>query len=142
MSVRTASESELREMAVTVRRMDEGMIRNVNARDADRLVSSFYAEDAVLLPPNSPAIAGQGAIREWFAGALAGGLRLALNTTRVEASGDIAYGIGCFEMTIGPEGDTKADSGKYVIIYRRQADGSWKAVVDIFNSNLPLAGSN
>jgi ketosteroid isomerase-like protein len=42
-------------------------------------------------------------------------------------------------MTIsGPKGKPMSDKGKYLTIYRKQADGSWKAVEDMLNSDLPM----
>jgi ketosteroid isomerase-like protein len=29
------------------------------------------------------------------------------------------------------------DEGKYLVVYRRQQDGQWRAIADIFNSDLP-----
>jgi len=41
-------------------------------------------------------------------------------------------------MTMTPEGsDPIDDTGKYLEIWKKQADGGWKVVRDIFNSDLP-----
>ena len=34
------------------------------------------------------------------------------------------------------------DTGKYVVVFRKQADGAWKVAADIFNSDLPPAPAN
>jgi ketosteroid isomerase-like protein len=60
----------------------------------------------------------------------------------VAKSGDIAYTQGTYSMTMS-DPKTKqpvTDKGKYVTVYKKQADGSWKAVSDILNSDLPLPG--
>ena len=47
-------------------------------------------------------------------------------------------GSGVYELTVSPPGGgTISDKGKYVVVYRQQADGTWKAVADIFNSSQP-----
>jgi hypothetical protein len=47
-----------------------------------------------------------------------------------------------YEQTFtDPKGQPVTDRGKYVSIWRKQADGWWKVVQDIFNSDLPLPGS-
>jgi ketosteroid isomerase-like protein len=55
-----------------------------------------------------------------------------------EESGDLAYGPGAYELTLSPPGSGAiSDKGKYVVVYRRHPEGSWKAVADIFNSSQP-----
>jgi len=119
--------------------MDEEFIRNVNSGDVEALVSAFYAEDAQLFPPNAPLMGGHAAIRECWRGMASAGLKISvLDTKRIEESGDLAYGTGAYELTLSaPGGGTIADQGKYVVVYRRQQDGTWKAVADIFNSSRP-----
>ena len=39
-----------------------------------------------------------------------------------------------------PAGDPVQDIGKYIVVYRRQANGAWQAVADIFNSDQPSGG--
>lgn len=119
--------------------MDEEFVRNVNSKDVEALVSAFYAEDAELLPPNAPVMSGHVAIREFWKGMLVAGLKVfVLETKRIAESGDLAYGSGVYELTVSPPGaGTISDQGKYVVVYRRQQDGRWKAVADIFNSSRP-----
>ncbi len=37
-----------------------------------------------------------------------------------------------------PQGKQMSDHGKYMVVWRKQADGKWKAVGDMFNSDVPL----
>ena len=55
----------------------------------------------------------------------------------VAASGDIGYTIGTFELTAEQDGTAMLTEGKYVTVWRKQADASWKLQVDSFNSNGP-----
>jgi ketosteroid isomerase-like protein len=58
----------------------------------------------------------------------------------VARSGDLAYTRGAYQLSFkSPQGTQVTDQGKYLTVYRRQPDGSWKAVEDIFNSDLPAA---
>jgi len=60
--------------------------------------------------------------------------------TKVEVarSSDIGCVYGTYEMTMNdPAGKPMTDHGKYVESWRKQADGSWKWIVDTFNSDLP-----
>ena len=119
--------------------MDAEFMRNVAAKDAEQLTKDFYAEEAQLLLPHQRPVVGQPAIQEVFEALFGDGLRdLVLQTTKVEVSGDLAYGIGIYKMTLTvASGAETQDEGKYVVIYRRQQSGTWRAVADIINSNLP-----
>lgn len=121
--------------------MDGEFVRNVNSGNAEALVSAFYAEDANVLPPHAPIVMGRKAIRDFWSGMISAGLKLSvLEAKRMEESGCLAYASGVYELSVSPPGKgTVSDKGKYVVVYRRQEDGSWKAVADIFNSCLPAS---
>ena len=58
------------------------------------------------------------------------------------ASGDIGYVYGTYENTMnGPKGKPISEHGKYVEVWKKQADGSWKCAVDTWNSDSPAAPS-
>jgi len=100
--------------------------------------------DGSMLAPNVPIATGSDAIRAVIQGFYGmPGMSLSWQATKAEAasSGDLGYSMGTYELTVdGPDGQPMTDHGKYVTLWRRQADGTWKVVVDIFNSDLP-AGS-
>ena len=59
-----------------------------------------------------------------------------LRTQDVESSGDLAYEIGSATLKIQPEGGSPTtDTVKYVVVWKRRAEGSWQLAVDIWNSN-------
>jgi ketosteroid isomerase-like protein len=61
-----------------------------------------------------------------------------LKTDDVAVGGDLAVETGTYEMTVQPRtGPEVKDKAKYVVAWKRQADGSWKIMRDIFNSNVP-----
>jgi ketosteroid isomerase-like protein len=117
---------------------DREFERNVAAKDAVRLCQDLYAADARLLPPNSPAITGRSGITAFWKGLVEAGLAdVTLNTTEIDEFGDLVYAVGSYRLSIRPEGaEGVQDKGKYVYIYKRQPGGGWKAIVDIFNSDL------
>jgi ketosteroid isomerase-like protein len=59
----------------------------------------------------------------------------------VDGRGDLAYVRGTYSMMLTLPGATEPinDTGKYIEIWRKQADGSWRVIRDIFNSDLPVA---
>ena len=135
---------EQEDVATIVRAMDQEFARNVAAKDAEKLAREFYAEDARLLPPHQEPVIGKSAIQRAFETLIGAGLSgLVLQTTRVDTSGDLAYGVGTYKMTISTgAGPDMHDEGNYVVVYRRQPGGNWRAVADIFNSSLPVPSSD
>jgi ketosteroid isomerase-like protein len=106
---------------------------------------AFVDSTASIQQPNAPTITGTAAIRALIEGFYAlPNLSGTWQPTRVEASrsGDLAYSTGTYKLTFNdPSGKPVTERGKYVEIWRHQADGSWRMVVESFNSDLPPAGA-
>ena len=104
--------------------------------------ASFYTEDAVSLPPNAERVDGRDALRaRILTFTTAEDFSITWEATRVEvsAAGDLAYSMGTFEVSLkDAEGNAVSDKGKFVNIWKKQVDGSWKIVTFIYNSDLPL----
>jgi ketosteroid isomerase-like protein len=110
-------------------------VQGVDKGDA-ALIASAYAPDARLLPPGSAALTGP-AIEQFWAGLLNAGLSGgALHTGSFEEHGDVAIEEGTYEMEVG---GSVVDTGTYVVVHRRQPDGSWRYGIDTFNSDRPPA---
>lgn len=117
-------------------------VETYNRNDWAALANQF-AEDGVMMPPNSPAIVGRDAIAEWEA-ANEKGFRIALKTDDITLLGDAAIirGRSCVFIPLNAE-ETGVDIGKYVEVRERTPAGEWLISQDIFNSDLaagePLA---
>jgi uncharacterized protein (TIGR02246 family) len=111
------------------------------AKDQDKLVA-HYTDDAVLMVPGAPAYSGKDAIRGSVKEMLADpALALHFHSTKVDVakSGDLAYTQGVYTLDF-TDPQTKQvihDHGNYVTAFRKQPDGSWKAVSDIITSEVP-----
>jgi len=118
-----------------IRRVSEEFARLMVAGDFNA-IAQLYAEDAVLMPPHHPAVRGRKGIREWMTG-LPPVSRFKLDIEQIEARADLAYVRGAFLMVLQPEGapGPVEEVGKSVEIRKRQPDGSWPMIVDIFNSD-------
>ena len=68
-------------------------------------------------------------------------LSLKFHASKIEVakSGDVAYTQGTYTLTLTDPQTRQLvhDQGSYVITYRKQPDGTWKAVVDIVTSEVP-----
>jgi ketosteroid isomerase-like protein len=124
-----------------IRAADVAFSKAVEAKQLDAAVA-YYADDAVAMFVNAPMLTTKEAIRKAFGEMLAmPGVAMKWQVTKVEAarSGDFGYTIGTYEMTMNdPKGNPMTDRGKYATVWKKQADGSWKAVVDISNTDLPV----
>ena len=115
----------------------KAFVEGVNAKDW-AAVAATYTEDGVIMPPNGPAVAGRANVQA-FLEAFPPISDFNLENVEVEGLGDMAYVRGAFTMTISPEGGYPiTDTGKYIEIRKKQADGSWLLYIDIFNSDVPL----
>ena len=124
---------------------DEQAIRDTDAKwsqssvakDLDGVVN-VYADSAQLLPPDAPMMTGKAPVRAMWADMLKTTDKLAWKAVTVEASGDLGYVVGTYEIDVkDAQGKSVAEVGKMSEIFRRQPDGSWKAIVDMFSPDAP-----
>ncbi len=109
-----------------------------SAKDLERTLS-FYAADASAFPPNQPVAATPDQRRKVWADTFAlPDLSLEIASSRIEAakSGDMGYETGTFQLTAkDKKGKPTTTKGKYVVVWKKQSDGSWKATADIWNAD-------
>lgn len=124
-----------------LRKLDEQWSAAAAKNDLEATLS-FYADDAVVLAGNAPIAADKKAIREIWAGMLGPGTSVSWKVTKAEVakSGELGYLYGAYELTMkdAKGGPPVQDKGKLVEIWKKQADGKWKCIVDTYNSDLPL----
>ena len=111
------------------------------AKDMDKLVG-HYADDAVLMVPGGPSTVGKDAIRSALKQMVSDPtLSLKFQATKVDtaSSGDMGYTQGTYTLTLTDLQSKQLinDHGNYVTVYRKSADGTWKAVSDIASSAVP-----
>ncbi len=146
----TQEQAEQVEQEEPVPVMDMAQVRqaveeaNVKFGEAVRMadaaaLAGLYTEDARLLPPNSEMIEGKEGIEAFWGGGLQMGIKDAvLTTVDVLGMGDMVCEIGKYDLTIQPEGqEAIKDNGKYVVIWKKTMDGTWKLHIDIWNTSMP-----
>lgn len=106
-----------------------------NRNDWSALANQF-TEDAMMMPPNTPAVTGRAAIAAWEA-ANESGFRISLRPDTITIVGDraIIHGRSCVLIPL-EDGAIGVDVGKFLEVRRRQSDGRWLVVQDVFNSDL------
>jgi uncharacterized protein (TIGR02246 family) len=126
-----------------VQDIEAAWVKDIATKDVDKVVS-YFADDGSELLPNMPVISGRenikGAWKQFMADP---NFALTSQSSRAEASkgGDLVYTVGAYSMTMSaPRGKKPvSDKGKYLTVFRKQADGSWKVVADMSSSDLPAA---
>jgi len=111
----------------------------VHAEDIDAMMSR-YLDNSVRMNPNVPTAVGRAAIRELFLqGWEANDFDVSNELTDLHVADGLAVGRGTYTIRVTPADGSAPyeDVGKWSSAWQRQPDGSWKALWDIWNSDLP-----
>lgn len=136
----SGSSKNMLEDSASVEKVFEAYSASLNTGDFDRWIS-LWAEDGKQYFPDAPPRLGKDQI-----GVAMQPLfeqynfkEFAINCDGVRVFGDQAYAHGMYGYSVTPKegGDTAKINGKYLTIFKQQADGSWKILIDCFNYNGP-----
>ncbi|MBI3473088.1 MAG: SgcJ/EcaC family oxidoreductase [Candidatus Solibacter usitatus] len=133
---KVAANAEAEELRNMIRRLSSA----INASNETRYAALFTG-DGVLMPYNAPQVAGQDNIRAWahdmfnrfnFAETM-------LPPEEIEVAGHLAFVRGSYTQTVTPKGGGEQVqlAGKYLVVFERQPEGTWKLAQAIWNPNNP-----
>jgi uncharacterized protein (TIGR02246 family) len=116
-------------------------VKDWGGKDAER-IAAHYTHDGNVMVPNSPMMTGKDAIGKVMKDVLNDpNWSLALQPVQVEVSrgGDLGYTRGTYVLTATDLASKKpvTEKGRFITIFRKGADGSWKAIEDINNAEAP-----
>ncbi len=136
-----APDTKLAADEALIRKTDADWVKAGQSRKPDEWVA-FYADDAVVLPPNGKTENTKEGIHKLIADMFAiPNVVITWQPTKVEVakSGDLAYLYGTYQMSWDDaSGKPVSDHGKMVEIWKKQPDGiAWKCIVDTWSSDLP-----
>jgi len=133
-----AKKVDLEAERAALMKADADWAATLTAKSVDGF-TSYFAADAIVMPPHLPILVGVDAIRAWVNTSMSlPGFSVVwtVNSADVSASGDMGYTLGTFIFSATmPDGSNITDPGKYTTVWKKQADGSWKVAVDTFNSD-------
>ena len=116
-----------------IRAADLAWSKAAGDKDAAKF-ASFYAENAVLMPPGGAAAKGRDAIQQALTTMMQDpnfSLSFAPTKIVVAKAGDQAYELGDFQLTTSDKKKKPSTlKAAYVVVWGKQMDGSWKALVD------------
>jgi ketosteroid isomerase-like protein len=124
-----------------IRDIEAARVKTAAAKDLDAYVN-YFADDAAMLMPNAPLFTGKQPIKEALKPLMDDpnfSLSFLPNKVEVSKSGDLAFTQGPYKMSFSDmRGNKFEDEGKYLTVWRKGPDGTWKAVEDTFMTDLPL----
>jgi len=134
-AIRAGRETDVRAVEAMLRRIEVAE----NTGDVTE-ITEMLADDVVIMVPNEPVQEGKAACAAFVDNTIAGLLeefdrRIAYVSAEVRVLGDCAFDRGTFSFTVTPRagGDTSRERGKYLFLYSRTADDSWKIARVIVN---------
>lgn len=111
--------------------------RSLNAGDADATMALYVPDGPVALPPNQPAADGADAVRALIQQiSSTPGFRVENRIVDFDVDGHLAVARGTYR--IFGTGGAPDITGKWAGVWRKQADGSWKTVYNIWNTDAPM----
>lgn len=130
-----ANSPALRQDADQIEAADDAQVAAIAAEDIDGVVAP-YAPDAILRIPGAPQVEGVDAMRSHYEGLFNdpnGALSIARENTIVASAGDYGVTEGTFSVTYtnGATNLPETQTGNYLMVWRRQDDGSWKIIRDV-----------
>ncbi len=121
--------------AEALSQVNRDFMKAMNAKDAVA-AASYYADEASVLPPGEAIITGRAAIQKYWQGFLDGASFIdgSCATIATGSSGDVGYEIGTAELHLkGPDGKIVTENIKYTLVLKRNADGKWLQMYDMWN---------
>jgi uncharacterized protein (TIGR02246 family) len=131
----THRQADVREIEAILRRIEAAE----NAGDSSE-IAVMLADDAVIMVPNRPVQEGKNACTRFVADVMAGRLEqfdrhIVYVSAEVRVIEDCGFDRGSFTFTVAPRsgGESSRENGKYLFLYSRAVDGSWKIARAIVN---------
>ena len=120
-----------------VKALHQSAVSALNKGDLEGLMS-VYTEDVISMPEGQNPLIGKMAVRQMWKEQLEDYVvQVSVTIEEVESCNDLAFERGTFQMTLNPKagGQPINNTGKYLDILKRLADGKWKYYRVSFSSN-------
>jgi uncharacterized protein (TIGR02246 family) len=128
------------DMKAEFQKMNDKIAKAILAGD-HATIMSMYTDDVYSMPSYSPMMKGKEAIAKHAQMEEKMGIKMktfAIKTIDVFGSKDQMIQVGTYSLTIAMPGQEKPipDKGKYLTVWQKQADGSWKIKAETWNSDI------
>ena len=103
-------------------------------------MAKLFTPDGVQMPPNAPSAKGPAAIEAFSKGFAKQWMQhgITITSTATRVTGDTAYDVGTYKQQLMSQstGGVFDDTGKYVVLLKKGAGGTWLITHAIYNSDL------
>jgi uncharacterized protein (TIGR02246 family) len=139
MSINLLAQSDMSNLKSTFQQLEDKWSQALVSGDLTAL-ADMYTNEAYSLPNNMSMLKGRSAILEGHKKELQDVkfISTSSKTLDVKGNGNIAVEIGTYTSTFTPANSTeqKTEDGKYVNVWQKQSDGSWKILTDSWNTDV------
>lgn len=121
-----------------IRQLTQDLAAAYNTKDAAK-TASFFAGNAVVMPPNSSAVRGKDTIQTFYDKRFKeGGTGLEITPDEISGQGELAYASGTYSVRTAPAGGPEQrDRGKFLWVARKmQPGGNWRWQYQMWSSDL------
>ncbi len=131
---------DMSEMQAKVDQWNKDLSKAMLANDRETMLN-FYADDVISLPSYAEMIMGKDNIKEAMMKQDTMSSKMTefnLVSKKLIMSGDLLLDVGTYELTMNVRGmdEPVMDHGKYLTVYEKQNDNSWKIKVETWNSDI------
>ena len=123
--------------AKAIAALDAAWAAMIDAHDIDGVVE-LYEQEGAFLVPGMPPLEGHAAIRAAWENLFSlpeFKLQLGTPSVTVAAGDDFAMDRGSYELSHRGENGLSVENGKYLVVWRKNDEGQWKILADMFNNN-------
>jgi ketosteroid isomerase-like protein len=129
--------------AAAIKALIAEWVRLYNAEDFQNVMSVFYAQNAIVMPPNAPARRTKEAILGMYQTDAELNIEhvdtSVAEDVRVSGNTAVAWGMDTGTTTPRSGGAPVLYSLKWLMAFERQSDGTWKCLYEMWNDNNPIA---
>jgi uncharacterized protein (TIGR02246 family) len=123
-------------LAEARRAIDKGNAQWVEAweKGNPEMIAALFTDDGVMLSPIGKVFKGRQQILERQKAAMQSvtrPIKVSVITTKIWLDGDSAYETGKYKYEYTEKGKPTTEEGRYVTIWKRQDDSSWKLFMDM-----------
>ena len=133
-----ANEAEIERAQAAIQVLNREWEKKFEDHDPAGL-AALFTEDCIRMPQGGPATVGRPALeaayRQNFTEAWEAQAKVRLNPIEIIISGEYAFARGADTLVQEQDGRQAEETGKWLFVYRRQPDGTWKYHWVTFNSN-------
>jgi uncharacterized protein (TIGR02246 family) len=134
----SAHEAEIATAKAAIQALNQEWEKTFENHDPAGL-AALFTEDCIRMPQGGRATFGRTALeaayRQNFAEVWEAQGKVRLNAQEIIVSGEYAFARGADTLNLDQDGRPVEETGKWLFVYRRQPDGTWKYHWIIFNSN-------